>query len=143
MAEYYKVVSNLKQEHTFQFSLAPVRDDKGNLLKVDGRVKAKNTKVGILVIPGQYRKNDNPKVSFISAHEYDCLTREEHEGAPSPFTILMENGENGGIGLMVKEVTFDQMPPEFQQKYDLVRYDKLQKAKKKALLEEADRKVKE
>ncbi len=130
MTKIFKIVSSLKA--ATGFSYAAEGKDK------HGRVKNRSVMV---VVPGKKRPDEKTRpVTFITEAEYKALIKPGHAGKKSPFKILMESGESGGEnGIIVKEISFDELPEEFQKKFDSKQFAKLKAAKKKLLQEEMDK----
>ncbi len=107
---YYKINSTLKAAHGFNFR----RD--GKVVKIE--------------IPGKYRPSDpHPASTYMMGADYNELIKPEHKGAPSAFSYLLDQGVNGGI--VAQRLNFEELPKEFQKKFDPVRFEKIEAELKK------------
>ena len=118
MANYYKVTSLLKAENVLNY-----------VVKKDG----KNQSVDVS-IPGQYtrrdftREGDPRPFIFITEEVFKGLSKEEHGGNPSHFTVLKDENK-----IIVNGCDFIDLPAEYQEKFDPVAFAKLNEARKKEL----------
>jgi hypothetical protein len=108
--KYYKISSALKASHGFNWREEPVKDGEPG-------------KVRTLTIPGKYRRKDENPIHYITGADYEALMKEEHNGQPSSFSILCEQGINGGV--VAQEIPFSGLPPEFQKQFDPEQYAKM------------------
>lgn len=123
---YHKITSFTKSANTFSYFY-----DSGS-----GTNKKRSHYY--VEIPGKFRPDDKPPVTYITGSDYDGLTLDGHDGIQSPFSLLLEQGARGG-GVIAEKLAFEDLPGDFQKKFDPEKYAKLEAARKKLILEEAEK----
>jgi hypothetical protein len=108
---FYRIDSTLNAAHGFNFR----RD--GKLIEIQ--------------MPGKYTtKAPNPPPVYITEADYASLTTPEHKGNPSPFSVLLGKGINGGI--IAAKVDFQALPVEWQKKFDPEKFEQIEAARREA-----------